>query len=1101
VKIAALATRYRAPLYVLTGFLALAGLASLGTLPSAIYPEVAYPRIVIVARSPTFEATEMTVAVTRPIEEAMSGLIGLRRIRSRTVRGSAEISLDFAAGADMPFALQQVQSRVAPLQASLPGGVELTAERLTPALFPIIQYELTGASPVELRDLATYLIRPRLVGLPDVGTVEVQGGLVREIAVELDPVRLVNHGISVPEVADAIASANVMTAAGRVDKEYRQLGVLVGALTATPSAVGNIVLPRPGTAPVRVSDLGAVHYGVEDRFQVVAGNGLPAALINVARQPNGNAITVQAAVAATVDSLRAKLPAGVRLELVYDQAALVRESLATVRDAMLVGATLAVLILFGFLGSWRSTAVAALSLPLAVLGTFVGLRLTGQSLNLMSMGGLAVAIGLIIDDAVVIVENIERRLAARRGANRAATVQAAADELFGPVAGSTLTTIVVFTPLGLLEGVVGDFFRAFSLALAVAVALSLVLAVTLIPALLASGTAPEAEPAPKRRNAAEAVERRYLTIVGSALRHPAGSLLAAGALAVLAMALAYGMPTGFLPEMDEGGFILDYWAPTGTALAETDRLVGQIEQVLRADPDIQAFSRRTGLELGLAATIPSRGDIAVLLKPRHDRAASAQAVIDRVRTQLEGQVPGVRVEFVQILQDIIGDLAGAPEPVEIKLFNPDQATAEAAGRTVAQAVESIPGLVDLFDGVPGPTSVLRVDVDPARAARLGLSTANVGAQAQASLFGAPAGFAREANRLVPIRARLPDSVRLPPTSAIHVGDRDPDHRIDRLGAALGPRHRPRVARTKRDAPRQPSAPRGRDRPRERLEPRDRDAGDSSPTRRCGASRRRQRGTRRAVRRAATGVSAAARRAPPRRSRGLHCARHAVSDHSGADAAAPGGTPRRQRRVRCTDAHRRAVQRLELHGIDSAGGVGREERHHPLRCRASPARRWPVRRRRHPGGLPPPAPADPHDHALHPGRAATAGVGLGGRRRSAAAAGHCGHRWPDRLDRCHAAPAPGGVPGHRSAGTHVDLADRPDPGGFGRLHARRARGHGVEVAAQRVHAELELAVDNQQPDHVRGEIDAEDQGKEERIGKPEAKVERHPLGSGIEPRPH
>jgi CzcA family heavy metal efflux pump len=770
VKVAALASRYRAPLYVFTAFLALAGIASLRSLPSAIYPEVAYPRIVVVARSPTFEAMEMTVAVTRPVEEAMSGLIGLRRIRSRTVRGSAEISLDFRAGADMPFALQQVQGRLGPLQGTLPSGVELSAQRLTPALFPIIQYELTGASPVELRDLATYQIRPRLVGLPDVGTVEVQGGLVREIAVELDPIRLVNHGIAVPEVADAIASANVLTAAGRVDAEYRQLGVLVGGLTPTPAAVGNIVLPRRGGAPVRVADLGNVRYGVEDRFQIIAGNGLPAALINVARQPAGNAITVQTAVAATVDSLRQHLPAGVRLELVYDQAALVRESLATVRDAMLVGATLAILILFGFLGRWRSTAVAALSLPLAVLGTFVGLRLTGQSLNLMSMGGLAVAIGLIIDDAVVIVENIERRLAEDRGADRAATVHRAADELFGPVAGSTLTTIVVFTPLGLLEGVVGDFFRAFSLALAVAVALSLVLAVTLIPALLASSTGHGEATAPPPRAAAvaAAVERRYLTLVGAALRHPRRSLLAAGGLALLALTLAYGMPTGFLPEMDEGGFILDYWAPTGTALAETDRQVGQIEAVLREDPDVQAFSRRTGLELGFAATSPSRGDITVLLKPRRDRHASAEEVIARVRGRLERQVPGIRVEFVQILQDIIGDLAGAPEPVEIKLFSPDHATAEAAARTVAGAVEGTPGLVDLFNGVPGPASVLRVDIDPARASRLGLSVLDVGAQARAGLFGAPAGFAREADRLVPIRARLPDSVRLPTAAALAI---------------------------------------------------------------------------------------------------------------------------------------------------------------------------------------------------------------------------------------------------------------------------------------------------------------------------------------------
>jgi CzcA family heavy metal efflux pump len=769
VKIAALASRYRAPLYVLIGFMSVAGAWSLRTLPSGIYPEVSYPRVVVVARNPTFESTEMTVAVTRPIEEAMSGLIALRRIRSRTVRGSAEISLDYRPGADMPYALQQVQGRLAALQPSLPSGVEMTAERMTPALFPIIQYELTGAPPVELRDLATYQIRPRLVGLPDVGTVDVQGGLVREISVELDPIRLVNHGIAVPDVANAIAATNVLTAAGRVDAEYRQLGVLVAGLTTTPAAVGNIVLPGPASAPVRVSDLGTVHYGVEDRFQIVAGNGQPAALINVARQPDGNAITVQSGVAAAVDSLRRQLPAGVRLELVYDQAALVRESLATVRDAMLVGAALAVLILFGFLGRWRSTAVAALSLPLAVLGTLVGLRLTGQSLNLMSMGGLAVAIGLIIDDAVVVVENIERRLAAHGGGDRAATVHAAADELFGPVAGSTLTTIVVFSPLGLLEGVVGDFFRAFSLALAIAVALSLVLAVTLIPSLLASSRGDgDEEATPPRRSAAAALERRYLAIVGAALHHPVRSLAAAGALGLVALAFAYGMPTGFLPEMDEGGFILDYWAPTGTALAETDRQVSQIEAVLRADSAVQAFSRRTGLELGLAATIPSRGDITVLLKPRNQRKVSANEVIDRVRGELEQQVPGIRVEFVQILQDVIGDLAGAPEPVEIKLFTPDHATAEAAARTVAAAVDGTPGLVDLFNGVPGPTSVLRVDIDPARASRLGLTTAEVGDQAHASLFGAPAGYAREADRLVPIRARLPDSVRLVPRSAVAV---------------------------------------------------------------------------------------------------------------------------------------------------------------------------------------------------------------------------------------------------------------------------------------------------------------------------------------------
>ena len=760
-SLAGLALRHRAAISLTVLLLAAGGVWALGALPAGIYPEVTYPRIVVVARGGTFEADEMTVAVTRPLEQAVSGIADLRRIRARTVRGAAELSLDFRPRADMLFALSQVQGRLAALRSSLPAGLEVSAERLTPSVFPMLQYELTGADPLVLRDLAELAVRPRLAGLPDAGEVDVQGGRVREISVQLDPVRLVANRVTTDEVAQAIAAQDRAEAVGRLDRDYRQYGIVVSGLTDTPDAVGRVVVRQAGDRPLRVADLGTVSYGAEDLFQIVAGNGRPAALVNVARQPNGNTLRLQAAVRAAVDSIRPLLPAGVRLEAVYDQAALVRESIGSVRDAMLIGGALAVLVLLAFLGEWRTTIAASLTLPLAVLITVFGLVLAGDSLNLMSLGGLAVAIGLVIDDAVVVVENIERRLALHPDKPPVDVIRRATDEMLGPVAGSTLTTVVVFTPLGLLQGVVGEFFRSFALALATAVLLSLGLAMSLIPVIVARWAArPErAGSGARRRLSLSGLEARYGRAVAWLLGHRRAVLAAALLLAIGAVGLTRVIGTGFLPEMDEGGFILDYWAPTGAALGETDRQIGVLERILLRDPDVQAFTRRTGSELGFAATAPNTGDFTVLLKPRARRGASVYEVMDRVRAQAEAQAPAVRVEFVQLLQDVIGDLAGAPEPVELKLFSRDQTAAERAAAAVAKAIAPTPGLVDLFNGVQGPSPELRLALDPVRTARLGLTAADVEAQARAALFGTEAGTAREPDRVIPIRVRLSDSVR------------------------------------------------------------------------------------------------------------------------------------------------------------------------------------------------------------------------------------------------------------------------------------------------------------------------------------------------------
>ena len=762
-NIARLAIRHRAAVFLATVLLTVAGGFALTRLPSGIYPEAEFARIVVVASGGTYEPRDMIVAVTRPLEEALIGVIDLRRLRSRTVRGATEIAMDFRPRADMQYALQQVQARLTAVGPSLPGGLGIVAERLTPSVYPLLQFELTGGDPVLLRDLAQFGIRPRLARLADVGKVEVQGGLVREISVELDPARLSASRIGVAEVADRIKSANTITAAGRLDREYRQFSVMVSSLAATADEVGDLVVRRAGDHPLRVRELGIVRYGTEDLFQLARGNGRPAALINVSRQPTGDMLGVERAVLATVDTIRAGLPAGVRLETVYDLGSLVRESISGVRDAMLIGGGLAVLTLLLFLGRPLLTAVAALTLPLAIVGTFAGLALFGDSLNLMSLGGLAVAVGLIIDDAVVVIENIERRLAARPDLVPMTVVEQGTAEIFAPVAGSTLTTVVVFAPLGFLDGAVGEFFKSFSLALAIAVLLSLVLSVTLIPTLVGwserrrAGSPKRAAPWYQLRLAR--FEAGYEAAARWTQERRWVVALVAVAMAGTSVGIYRIMGTGFLPEMDEGGFILDYWMPTGASLAETDRQLGGVERILKADPAIAAFTRRTGAELGLFATAPNRGDMTILLKPRGGREATVFEVMDRVRRAIQRQLPGLRIEFFQVQADLLGDLTGAPQPVEIKLFHPEVRIAEAAGRQVAAAIESVPGLEDLFTGVQGDLPEMTVQLDPTRVARLDLTTEQVGAQTRAALFGASAGEVREPDRLIPIRVRLPDSVR------------------------------------------------------------------------------------------------------------------------------------------------------------------------------------------------------------------------------------------------------------------------------------------------------------------------------------------------------
>jgi CzcA family heavy metal efflux pump len=751
---ARLATRHGRAVLFFTALLAGGGLVAARSLPSDIYPPLNFPRVVVIAHSVTLPARSMMLSIARPIEQVVMEVPGIRRVRSKTFRGATEISAQFDPATDILQALQQVQNRVAELRGDLPAETELTVERLTTATFPILSYNLTGGlHEAGLHDHAFYVMRPALARVAGVGRVEVASSDTTEVEVVVDPARLLASGLTVAEVADALKAANRVTPVARYPKEGVENLVLASGLWRSEADIAATPILVKGGAAVRVADVATVFSGAPDRLSLVTGNGEPAAVVSISQQIGTNILDVRTGVDEALLELTRSLPSGLRLSKVYDLAGFVADAMASVRDAIAIGGLLAVAVLFAFLRSWRITLVAALTLPLTVVSTFLFMRLVGETVNLMSMGGLAVAIGLVIDDAVVVVENIHRHFARGEGKD---AVERATAELVAPVVGSTLTTVVVFAPLGLLSGVVGQFFRALSITLTVSVLLSLVLSLSLIP-LLAGWAYAGAHAGETGR----ALDERYSRLLSRAMSRPRAALAAAAGLAVLSLLLYTRVGTGFLPKMDEGGFVIDYLSPPGSALEETDRELRKVEALLKQTPEVAAFSRRTGSELGLFATEPNKGDVLVRLKPRSERSRSAEDVIEDLRPRIKEASPELDVEFVQLLQDMIGDLEGQPNPIEVKVFGDDVERLASLAEDVEGRLGKVRGVVDIVGMESGPPEVTW-EVDPVAVGRLGLTVESVSRQLQAAWLGEVATDLRLFDRTIPVRVRYPDAFRRDP---------------------------------------------------------------------------------------------------------------------------------------------------------------------------------------------------------------------------------------------------------------------------------------------------------------------------------------------------
>jgi CzcA family heavy metal efflux pump len=710
---------------------------------------------------------QMEVSVTRPIEEALRTVPGLENVRSTTSRGSAEIDLFFNWSVNMLETLQLADAAVGRVQSSLPPTAKISVQRLDFSSFPIIGYSLTSDT-VPQKDLweeATYEIKPRLNRLPGVSSVLVQGGQRPEYHVVVDPARMLRARTSIADIVGAINHTNIIDSPGLLNRNHQLYLGLVTAQARSPEELGQIVIKHVNNVPIRVQDIGAVEPAVEQVYTIVRADGKPAVLLSVNRQPDSNTVDVADAVHAEMAALKASLPAGVNVRPFYDQSDIVTASIASVRDAIIIGLFLAGLIIWLFLRDWGTAIMTGLVVPVTMVVTFIAMKILGQSFNLMTLGGLAAAVGLVIDDKIVVVENIVLHRDHGEGPLRATA--SALKELTVPLIGSTLTPIVVFLPLISITGVTGAFFSALAITMSVSLLSSLVLALVwtsnLSTRLIRRHAHADDTAAGGRFSRTIAV---YEKAIRWSLRHP----IALGGLCLVLIAASYVsyrfLGSDLLPAFDEGGFIVDYVMPPGSSLQETDRVLRSVEAVLRNTPEVESTSRRTGMELGFAAvTEPNTGDIAVKLKPKRKR--SSDEIISEVRAKITKSQPGLDVEFIQKLQDMIGDLTGAPEPVVVKLFSPDPDLLATWAPQVADALGKLKiggktPVVDVADGIEKTTSgpAMRFTVNPEAADRAGFTAEELGTVGVALIEGEPAAQPLLIQgRPYPVRVRFPPSAR------------------------------------------------------------------------------------------------------------------------------------------------------------------------------------------------------------------------------------------------------------------------------------------------------------------------------------------------------
>jgi CzcA family heavy metal efflux pump len=734
--------------------LCLGGIYSATKISSSVFPQTNFPRVVILVDNGIMPADEMMATITRPIEEAMKDIPGVVTIRDATGRGSAEVSVFFNWDVDMIQSELYVLSRLSQIRSTLPETATTNVFRLTFSAFPIIGVSLTSETRdiTHLWEIARYTLKPQFLRIPGVSRVDLVGGRTPEYHVIVDPLRLQAAGLGLSDVTESLIKKNLIAPAGMHEENYTLYLTVVDGRVHNLKDIEDFTVTVVKGHPIHIKDFARVERGPEPVFNIVTADGKEAVLLNIRSQPDGSTLEIARQLKAELEQIKKELPPDLKLAFFYDQSLIVRESVKSVWEAIIFGLFLSVIVLYLFLKDWGTTFVATLVIPATVLITLVIIKAMGLSFNLMTLGGIAASIGVVIDNAIVVVEAIYAKMA--NGVPRLQAVREGLAEIFRPLLGSTFTPVVVFIPLAFLGGIVGVFFRALALTMSVSLFISLLLAITFTPSMASWFTGGIYHKKTKMQDKQGGVVLRcfiglYERTLRIALAHR-WTTVGLCVLVLLASIAIYGrLESEFLPPMDEGAFVIDYMARPGTSLAETDRQLKGAEGILRTIPELESYSRRTGARLALAIAEPHTGDFLVKLKP--DRQRKTEEVISELRHRFNVAVPSLQWEFPGILSDLIGDLMWAPQPIEVKLFSTDTEFLKSKAPQIEAEIKKVKGVVDTFDGlmVTGPSLSLRLRSPDAQ--RFGLTTDDVAAAVQIAMLGQTASSVLQGDRLIDIR--------------------------------------------------------------------------------------------------------------------------------------------------------------------------------------------------------------------------------------------------------------------------------------------------------------------------------------------------------------
>jgi len=744
---------YKQPLTVVLVMIIMGGMFAYSRLQTALFPEITFPKIKIIADAGLQPVNKMMVTVTKPLENAIKQVPDLKTIRSTTSRGSCEISAFMNWDGNIDLDKQRIESKIAEIRNSLPPDVNITVEKMNPSILPVMGYTLESStkSPIELKQLANYTIKPFLSQVEGIAEIRIIGGKQKEYWVTLDRQKMTAICISPDTISSALANTNFIKTNGYLS-DYRYLYLSVtDAQVHTTEDIGNTIVRNDGKRIIYLKDFATVQVHDANEYVKINANGREGILVAVIKQPNSNLVDVSELIEKKVAELKQILPGDVTIKPYYVQADFVKDSVKSVTDSLWIGLALAIIVAMIFLRSLKASATILITIPVTLCLTLIVLHTVGYTFNIMTLGAIAAAIGLIIDDAIVVVEQIHRTHEEHPEEPTATLIPKAIRYLFPAMVGSSISTIVIFLPFVLMSGVAGAYFKVMTNTMIITLICSFFVTWIGLPVVYLVLSRNRKKPL-KAEKSHDVKRQRWVSFF---IRKPVLSLIIVGSLIFSIVYVLPRLETGFLPEMDEGSIVLDYSSPPGTSLEETDRILRQVEKLIVATPEVEAYSRRTGTQMGFFITEPNRGDYLIQLKKSRDK--KTEEVISDLRKKIESTQPALRIDFGQVIGDMLGDLMTSVQPIEVKIFGDNQQKLEQISGQVADIVSGIKGTADVFNGIVIAGPSVRVIPDFARLTQFGISPAGLQYQLQNSLEGNVIGTLLEKEQLSNIRMVYPGS--------------------------------------------------------------------------------------------------------------------------------------------------------------------------------------------------------------------------------------------------------------------------------------------------------------------------------------------------------